>query len=387
MNRIEIDPGQSIDPYLRANRSNTKFKLREGEYFTEGSFAFEGLDHSMLAPGCEIEGSGSKRTLIRAASVKVPSNGTQIECLTAGSRTGACQNVYLSGFTVAPFPEERTTYLGVIGLHVWSDRCELYDIATEQITGCRTIEGVSGFPSREGFGLLVNASGLPEEGRVGGSRIIGVRVEVWDGFRDQKLGEHYVCGCYVGVKDPDDATIVSDVSVINRSSTEAHAAFGVNGAIFGRNWRNLGSWNRAIFCDVTGGTGTLIESSFFSAGRVAVEFRGSKVDWDNILIRGSHFKVQPIPGAKYVAGLVLVDDGGSSFSNVRIEDSVIVGDQWSVNATPAHLSTKDCPFYIGSADCPDIDGCGVKARFVGQWAEPQITKRTPKGGFAVQKTS
>lgn len=379
MNTVTIEPNQVIDPYLRAHRSRTIFRLREGCYTTFGHYAFADLDYCMLAPGCAIEGAGRYRTTLYASGDRVPVDGTQIECLTAGSRRGASYSVAISGLTVRPRAESRIAELGVVGIHVWSDHVELADIGASAISGVRTASG----PSREGFGVLVNQSGRPMKGGIGGGHIHGVEVCV---STTAELGsvtgagvpvksEHYVCGFYVGIENPDLPSVVTDVSVINPGSVPAHAAFGVNGGVMGGYWRNTGLWNRAIFCDTRGGAGTQIEASRFVAGRVGAEFRGTDVNWTDILVRGSQFTLDPLEGAAYVAGLVLVDDGGSTFDNVRFDDCVLRG------VAPASPRTVD--FYRGSASGTRMLGCGVSSRVLGTaWKGPVVASGVPLAGFS-----
>lgn len=381
MNTLHIEPGASIDTFLRAHRSATRFLLSPGVYRSRGSFAFADLDHSMLAPGCELIGAGSDVTTLVVGDDAVPCGGAQLECLTAGSRSSASETIRVRGLTVQPGDSTRTREdLGIVGLHVWSDRCEISDIVASRITGIRGSKtGGDPGPSREGFGLLVNRPGKPA--RPGGSRINQVRVEL---LTDAvKKTEHYVCACYVGVVDPAEPSLVDDVVVTNLSGTPAHAGFGVNGGVVGTRWRNVGRWNRGVFCDVTGGVGTHVSNSVLRAEWVGIEFRGgAEAKWRDMVVSGSHLTLAPVGDAGWGAVLVLADDtagkASADFECVQVRDSVIRGESENVRHG----------FYCGTLDTRSARSCGLfgNAFFVPsgrRWLAPNASPGISPQPFAV----
>lgn len=375
MTTVYIPPGSNIDHYLRTHRSHTRFVLSEGIYTTASAFAFADLDYTMLGNRCELIGAGQSKTIIWVEAFRdlIPKGAAQMECLTAGSRSQNSSRVELRGFTLG---RSSVGYdlpgFGIVGVHIWSDSCSVRDVGICSITGKRQAPGMA---SSEGFGLLVNQSGSPGL-YVGGSTIEDVIVTV--GTAKPAGDEHYVCGVYVGYPNPHVPSSVRFISVVNPSDAPAHAAFGLNGGIMGSEWSCRGRWNRAIFCDVSGGSRSRVANSDLRAERVAMELRGAGVAWRDIVLADSFIELAP--QAEYAAALVLADDEGSIFDNVVIRSCELRGTQ----RDPVN---RQIPIYHGSIDAPNAIGCGLSGcRLSGPtpaWNPAVTTKRSPGGAFSV----
>lgn len=374
MTTITIERGALIDPYLRAHRQNTRFVLGEGVYFTEGAGSFVDLDSTMLASGCELIGDGSKRTEIQVMTTKVNPGAGQIECLTAGSRSNMSQVVNLQGFRlIGPSSHDRMApdlaNLGIVGVHVWSDTCQLKDITVCNITGTRASSG----PSREGFGVLVNKPGSSGYSQ-GRADVSDITVVV---SGSPANGEHFVCAFYVGYATPELIASARRIMVLNTSAFPGHAAFGVNGNVMASEIQNVGRWNRAVFCDTDSGANTTISDSLLRAERVGVEFRTQAgQSWRNITVRDSVITLEPPMVADYAAGLVLVDDSPDKtgiFDRVTIRDSLF-----------RFVPSGSQPFYSGSASGKVFSYCGLRG--CGSdvaWKNPVLAGGAPKTGFTV----
>ena len=63
MTTITIPPGSNLDPYLMANRINTRFILGPGSYRLGTGWAFDkDHDHCCLGFDCELVGAGRRET-------------------------------------------------------------------------------------------------------------------------------------------------------------------------------------------------------------------------------------------------------------------------------------------------------------------------------------
>lgn len=362
MKTIRIEPNGEHDidltPWLREYRTDTRFELGEGTYEIPGNWGFADLDHVALGPHCELVGAGSERTTLTfpQGGYAHPPDAKQVECLTAGSRSGVCGFVRVEGVSI-----EATTgpEVASVGLHVWSDACIIRDVAVIDVAGSRSVA--------EGFGVLVNRGGV-RGGKAGGGFVEDVTVFL--GESPEGTEENYVCGCYIGIEDPAQPTVVRDIRVINPvEDVAAHAAFGTNGGVLWSAVRNVGRWRRAVFCDMTGGSGTLISASQLQAENVLVEFRGGgNMKWRDIVVSGSMLELVQSPDPReYAAALVLATDGapgnGSpAFEGVRLHGCTIRADG------PA---PKPHGFVFGSCDSPRSVACGViQCHAVGNWKAP-----------------
>lgn len=373
MTTIQIPNGADLDPYLRAHRHDTRFLLGAGQYYSAGAAAFADLDYCALAPGCELIGDGALHTRIL---IDVPANlPPQVEGLTAGSRTGESETVTLRDFTVEPADSGALGRSGFVGVHVWSDHCRISGLRIHGVTGTRPARGESALPSREGFGLLVNEAGRSEGS--GGMHIECVEVHLRDAAPSESE-ELYVCGAYVGLAHPVRPSHVSQIAVVNRSKVSAHAAFGLNGGILGSHWVNVGRWNRALYCDVTGGSYSRISQSELWAERVGVELRGGAgVTWREITVDSSRFNLCPTGYDDYAAGLVLVDD---SVAKAQAAFHGVTLQHCTLNLL---RSREGQQFYLGSCDAAQVTDCGlVGCRAVGDRILPVVlTRATPISGF------
>lgn len=340
MTTIKIPAGSSIDPYLKSNRNNTEFRLESGTYVTGGNWAFDGLDHTMLGPGCRLIGAGSGSTRIWCDPVLVNPKAAQHEAITAGSRTYECGFVEVSGVSIQC---PRSPKIGNIGLHVWSDRCIVRDVEVCGLSGYRSMAGE---PSRESFGILINRSGKPQD--VGGSIVENVTIRTAGTMET----ENYCCGLYVGIVEPEHKSFVRNAVVTNYHNAPAHAAFGTNGGVIWTACSNDGCWNRAIFCDTAGGNGTIFSACHLVAGSVAVEFRGPDgIEWRNIMVSGCVIEAMPYVDSPYRAGLVLARDGkvGPKFKNVTLQSCQLV---------PSAIGRAE--LYVGSIDNDNVEACGTR---------------------------
>lgn len=355
MTTIHIPAGSNLDPYLKSNRVRTRFVLEPGSYTCGTGWAFAAeFDHVCLAAGCELIGAGANETHIMLNPPAYLTKGArQIEGFTVGERTGksgapcTVRGVTLDHSNTDPA-------LGLIGLHAWCYRVTLDDIRVLGVRGDRAA-------GNEGFGILVNGIGLDREG--GGSRISNCRVYTDGG---------YVCGIYVGYKSPALPSYVENCTVGFVNDLQGrdvahrpvgHAAFGTNGGVFWSRCANQGRWERAVFCDTSGGSGTLFNQCHLRAERVLVEFRGTNgMRWQDIIVQACLLEITPAGDRKYAAALVLAKDGpdpGPTFDGVRIVAST--------------LRASEGLHYLGSADCQNTLGSGVHlCNLVGTW-EPAVT--------------
>lgn len=385
MKTLLLEPGP-IDPALRSHRADTRFMLTRGRYTTESSLAFADLDYSMLGPGCELIGAGTGETIIDVVPPgPLAARAWQIECLTAGSRSGRAERVALRGFTLN-CPDVTSPALnlpGVVGVHVWADEAEVAGLSINGITGTRPT--ANGQPSREGFGLLVNQAGQPVN--PGRSVVEHVWVRLAELFTPGKA-EHYTCAVYLGIASPCYASFMDNVGCSNPSAIPGHAAFGVNGGVIARTLSNTGRWNRAIFCDTAGGSGTCIDQSNLRAERVAMEFRGARVTWRDIILRDSFVTLLPDPDA-YAAALVIVDDSNASDPTPSVFDTVqIRGCVIRCSPAAGKPGQKPAQFYPGSLDARNASNVGLIGNTISappgvRIEAPVITKISPPGGFIV----
>ena len=378
MKTIMPEPFTDLTDLFRQNRCNTRFVLKAGKYTCQSLRSFQDLDWCVLGNDCELIGAGSDATSIE---MEDPSEDqvspSQIEWLTAGSRLGNSHYSTVMGLTVIIpiyYPEPKAV-TGHVGVHIWSDRCQVGDLRILNVSGARE---KSGAPSSEGFGLLVNQSGVPAV--VGGSEINGVRVFNAITKRD----ENYVCAVYVGYKTPKLRSNLRNVEIANTGTKPAHAALGVNGMVSASGIRASGKWNRGIYCDVTGGSCTTISDSDFEVERVGIEFRGgADVRWENITVSGSRFRIAPRGGA-YGALLVLADD--SQAKNAAEFESVVASG-CVVYCDPDPSTATD--FYTGSLDSSKVSRCGLhQCLFVGPGGDgvkpAPVSKLSAKSKFFVR---
>lgn len=346
---IHIPKGACLDPYLKANRTETTFVLESGAYTLGTGWAFnDDFDHCCLGPGCSLLGAGSRETQIYCVDEDtVPEGAKQVELFTAGNRSGECRHVRVEGVQIVSCVPG--TY-GIVGLHVWSSQSVIRDVAVLDIRGYR--------PDREGFGVLVNEAGIPTTG-LAPSIVEDVTVSIRAGGDDG-----YVCGCYIGLTYGALA-VARNILVENVGGAPAHAAFGTNGGVRWSAVANRGRWQRAIFCDTSGGEGTIFSGSSLTAENVLVEFRGGdKIRWKDILVTDSLLTIPNAPRT-YAAGLVLAHDAGPpEFDNVAVQNCTL-------------RATGAGPFYAGSIDSPG-KGSGIfHSRLLGgPWGKAQVA-----GGF------
>jgi hypothetical protein len=251
---ITIPPG-SIDTVLRNNRQpGTTFQLMEGEYTTQGGFAFESNDLCVLAPGCFLIGAGSHLTKIKARNVDTKIGGKDaqyVELLTGGARTkGVSHAMRMEGFTL----DCSEIKVPTVAIHIYSTCATVKDVVVQDVVGMRVWSG----EVNEGFGILVNnaAEALAD----GGNSIVDCRVIT----RALAGVENYITAVYMGcVKRPGllhMANHVTNVQVL--APTPAHAGFGVNDRTTITDCTSEG-FIRAIFCDTDNAADVLVRN--FSA--------------------------------------------------------------------------------------------------------------------------
>lgn len=355
MNTIYIDPSADLDLFFKTHRQNTRFVLAEGTYNVSNGWAYNAeYDHCVVGPGCEVIGSGSNRTYIVVTANEVPIDATQIEAFTMGSRTKNCQKVEIEGVTIsAPRSPAHSPYVGIVGLHVWSDWARVHDV---QVTGVTGHTSLTAGVSREGFGVLINASGMSSGLTIGGGEFSKIRVCLAPNRND---GFIFVTGFYCGYKHPNARYSVCDnIEVINDTPDPAGVAFGVNSRVLGTSWRSHGRWTRGVYCDVDGGSDVLITASVLEVDSTAMEFqnaKGAKTTWDNIILSNSVIKFQPVAGdTGYCAGLVLTDLDASkaagTFNGVQLQNCHLIGYP-DIN--------KGTSFYAGGFQTKNATNCGV----------------------------
>lgn len=344
-----------MDPYFKAHRKDTEFRLWAGVYFCESAWGFEEYDMTMVGSGCSLVGAGSQRTTIVIENGKVPESAWQIENLTAGSRSGASNTVELRGFTLVCAGDGRpkVRVAGQVGIHVWSDRARISDVEVRGVWGVMPTD--SSHPSREGFGVLLNGPG----GRakcVGGSLVENVRVVV--GVSKYGAGGPiYVCGVYPGYLEPEEYTVVRNVAVVNCCEPMATVAFGVNSKVLGTGWTSQGRWGRGIYCDVNGGRDVMVSDSVFEVEQTGVELVGH--EWRDVTVMSSRFVVRP--GANvtdFGAGLVMVH----RYDPAKFENVTLMG---CILEAKANGKT---PFYAGSLTSGAAANVGLRrCSLVGAW--------------------
>lgn len=355
MREIHVPPSD-LTTVLRAYRENTRFILDSGIYKLGTNWSFSDLDHVCLGAGCELIGRGSKSTIIESLG-NAPIGAAQIECLTAGNRTGRYTgSVKIHGISLyCAGAAERT---GILGVHCWSGKTDLFDVEVSGVWGNRTPTSTGA--SREGFGILINGADYLGSGS---ASVRNCSVE----------GYGYVTGIYVGIANPTGPSFVRDC--VATCDGWAHAAFGTNGGTHWNNIANVGPWERGVFCDVTGGSDTIISNAMLRASKVLVEFRGSgPMVWRRLVVTDSILEaVGHTTISGYSAGLVLAADGGDpTFDAVQIRNSIL------------DCRGSKVPTYIGSANSQDTAECGLRhCDLLGDWQPVQLGPKAPKEGFLV----
>ena len=364
---IKIPPGSNLDAYLMTNRYNTIFQLEEGTYYASNANSFMDMDYVMLGNGCELIGAGSSLTYVMfsADPDHLPAGSGQVEFLTAGGRSTVATFVRIEGITVStPSYHLKKKRVGSVSVHIWCDYSVVRDVQIVGVDGFRPGPTDNPKVSREGFGLLINRSGIYGNGTVG-SIVEDVSVTA---VGDHEGDEIYVCGVYVGMNQLDGLTFVDRVKVFSASPIPVHASFGFNGNVQAFRISNHGVFNRGIFCDTGGGHNTTITQARLTARCVMMEFRGAGVTWKNIELNDSLLTLQPTPGTAYCAALVVADDGGASFDNVSINRSTIrVDTSLLADGSPTPLLTD------GSDNGRNTSNCGIfQCRMIGPWRGPTL---------------
>ena len=187
-----------------------------------------------------------------------------------------------------------------------------------------------------------------------------------DGSPDE--AENYVCGFYIGLQDNAGGyTTANRIGVVSHAEIPTHAAFGFNGGVQASQLVNSGRFRRGIFCDVSGGSNTIVSNSRLVASAVMMEFRGSNLTWRNIELNDSLLVLRPDRDSRYCAALVLADDGGTRFDNVSINRSTIRVD--TSNLTDDNGAPVPIPLLTdGSDNGRDTHHCGIfGCRMIGPW--------------------
>lgn len=387
---IHVPPGTRLDELLRANRRAARFILSEGDYYLSGSPAFKDLDWCCLADGCELIGAGSMWTRIIPVG-RIGKGPGQFEFLTAGSRSHGSGHVRIEGIRLEMpinpesfedvYPEVLTvpSEIGRVGLHVWSDGSTIRDVAVNGVSGLEPVDGVS----REGFGILVNNSrGELQFGSMS-HRIEDCHVTL-NRDEDGLLGLNFACGIYVGLKSPDAISTAHRCTVRSDSSYRAHAAFASNGGVVWSECSNRGRFDRAIYCDVTGGRFTRFVRCQLGAEAEAVTLAagagGAAEAWLDFWLDDCDVRIFDHADHKYSAFLVLRDlspeSGKVSFSRVGMRNCTL--SNFRLNA----------PTYAGSWDAARTTECGLfGCRWVGKPMLPaQRGPKAPGSGFIAAVT-
>lgn len=312
---IQVPPGD-LDQALRNNRNpGTTFALGEGVYTTQGAFAFESNDVCMLAPGCGIVGRGRDRTTIKAINVDTKMGGADTkyaEVLTGGARTkGVSDSLSMEGFTL----DCTAIKVPVVGIHMWTSRGTVRDVAVTGIWGSRAWAG----PVKEGFGVLINnAAGNTVHGGhiVSSVDVMASRGVAKNGYEPV---ENYVTAVYVGCEESVNTPLLfSEVRHVRVASDgPAHAGYGIGSNMVIVNCEAHG-FTRAIFCDTGNSRDVMIG-----------QFRAKNCSWaldlrtpeegrvrERILVEDSKFVFKP--GADWAQAVLLVSVPGSYISYVEL---------------------------------------------------------------------
>lgn len=355
MTTIEIPNGANLDPYFKANRWDTVFRLGAGTYFCESSWNFKEYGWTMVGPGCSLIGAGSSNTAIVIRRETIPDDAWQVENLTAGNRDGICEGVELGGFKLlcSSDPRPKGRVAGQVGVHVWSDRAIIRDLEIRGVTGVLPTD--SKHPSREGFGLLVNGPGRAVRCR-GGAIIENVLVGVI-GNRESKDGLVYVCAVYPGYVEPEEYTVARNVHVVTDPGVKGTVAYGFNSKVLASGLTSKGRWGRAIFCDTDGGHDVLVSDCIFDVEGTGLELHGNK--WSDVFVFSSRFRFrfQNPSDTDFGAGVVLLGIN-------RFEDFARIGMVGCV--LEAEAGTK-VPHYAGSVKGPASDVGLQGCRMIGPW--------------------
>lgn len=361
---ITIPPG-SLDSVLRNNRQpGTTFRLLEGEYTTQGGFAFESNDLCVLAPGCFLIGAGSGRTRIKARNVDTKIGGKDaqyVELLTGGARTkGWSRALGMDGFTL----DCSEIKVPTVAIHTYSTCTTIKDVVVEDVMGTRSWPG----DVDEGFGILVNNSA--EADVDGGNSIDGCTVIT----RALSAGENYTTAVYMGcVKRPGVLHMhnhVRNVRVL--APTPAHAGFGVNDRTTIEDCEVHG-FVRAIFCDTGNGSDVLIRNMKAWDCTWALDFRAveESVLRTRTVIADSQFVFKQAGPTEWVQAVLLEAVPNAYIEQVRLQRCTFVAR--GILASKARLRghgvadvyEEECT-WIGNPDHPWQDAV------VQEGAEPMI---------------
>jgi hypothetical protein len=335
---ITIEPGAQIDEVLKANRApGTQFRLLPGNYRTQGCFAFDEHDLCMLAPGCSLIGAGSDVTCITLERPVLEHKGEPTkytEIVTGGARTlGHSHGVAASGFSIS-----NPWQIPTVGVHLWTARARMEDIAVNDTWGDREWPG----EVKEGFGIL--AEDTKAEGQSqGGHRLKNCRVKAVS----QPLGrESYITGIYASSLDPaSEMTHVRDCSVVGPVTGKAHAgfAFNCNTTLIDCEVVNC---IRAVFMD----TGAVVQNGLI------IRMRATGVSWGldiravdsgdiraNVLVSDSHFVFGDAGGDGWAQVVLLSDDAkkkGATFWGIDFKECRFVSPARGRASMGRHLGPK-----------------------------------------------
>lgn len=245
-NPLRVMDADDFDAVLKKYRSNTRFVLQPGTYYTRGCWAFGDCDYCNLGADCELIGSGSAVTTIKLAEDYADKVGTSpavyMETFIAGSRSDRSDRLVIEGIlfdaTCAGLPSS--------GLHTYSTGCRIEDVRVIGIRGDWT-KMIGQQVGIEAFGILQNRS--PNSPVHGGCRILGCRVDVPAG----EYATAIFCGIVSTAPLKDDITqsVMRDcIATSSQAPTgkQSHASFACNMMTLMDSCTSFG-FDRFFFCD------------------------------------------------------------------------------------------------------------------------------------------
>lgn len=270
-NPLRIGNADDFDAVLKKYRTNTRFVLRAGTYFTRGAWSFaEFHDCCNLGANCELIGAGSAVTTIKLdpdyEDKVITTPAVYIETLIGGSRSDRSDRLVIEGITV----DATCDGLPSSGLHTYSTGCRIEDVRVIGIRGDWNT-------MIEAFGILQNRS--PNSPMHGGCRILGCRVDVPAG----QYATAIFCGIVSTAPLRNDITtsVIRDTIATSSQATsgkQSHAAFACNMYTLVDACTAFG-FDRFFFCDTGEVSDVQIQNCTGNSRYVCFDMPTTRADW------------------------------------------------------------------------------------------------------------